>query len=80
MAVTQIFCAAPGRTLVLEADLSRVEPGELSHLMLELGRLPEGQSLRSHLSDGTWELLVEHCESDRRQLQESQEEEEEEGW
>ena len=49
--------------LVLEVDLSKVEQHDLLDLMLELGRLPEGESLRDRISNDTWQRLTEHCES-----------------
>jgi uncharacterized protein YbaP (TraB family) len=66
--VLEAFRRSP--LLVLEVDPSEVAPGELRDLMLELGRLPEGESLRSRLSADTWQLLVEHCESQGCRLEE----------
>jgi uncharacterized protein YbaP (TraB family) len=58
--VLEAFHRSP--LLVLEVDLSQVEPRELLDLMLELGRLPEGELLRHRVSSDTWQLLTEHCE------------------
>jgi uncharacterized protein YbaP (TraB family) len=58
--VLEAFRRSP--LLVLEVDLSQVETHELLDLMLELGRLPEGESLRDRVSSDTWRLLTEHCE------------------
>lgn len=48
--------------LVGELDMAELSPIEMAQIMLELGRLPEGQRLRNVLSPETWTLLVEHAE------------------
>jgi uncharacterized protein YbaP (TraB family) len=59
--VLEAFRRSP--LLVLEVDLSKVEKRELLDLMLELGRLPEGESLQDRISSDTWQLLTEQCQA-----------------
>lgn len=58
--VREAFRRSP--LLVMEVDLSALEPAGFSQLMLEVGSLPEGESLHGRLSSETWELLSRHCE------------------
>jgi hypothetical protein len=48
--------------LVGELDLSELSPLGMAQLLVELGRLPEGQTLESVLSPDTWSLLVARAE------------------
>ncbi len=44
-------------TVVVELDISRLEPREVRAVMTELGSYPPGESLRDELSDETWQSL-----------------------